>query len=73
MVQITYTSSLLAHNELELLRNMLQHNKDIFVWTHSNMPGIHPIVASYKLNISPTSWSIQQKIQHFHQNRQNII
>ena len=29
--QITYTSSLLAHDELELLRNMFQCNKDIFV------------------------------------------
>ena len=29
--QITYTSFLLAHDKLELLRNMLQCNKDIFV------------------------------------------
>lgn len=53
--QITYTSSLLTQDELELLGNMLQHNKDIFAWTHSNMLEIHPVVASHKLNVSPTS------------------
>ena len=32
--KITYTNFLLAQDELELLGNMLQRNKDIFVWTH---------------------------------------
>ncbi|RVW24150.1 hypothetical protein CK203_087030 [Vitis vinifera] len=39
--QIIYTSSLLTQDELELLRNMFQSNKDIFAWTYSDMPGIH--------------------------------
>ncbi|KAL6313355.1 hypothetical protein AAG906_001066 [Vitis piasezkii] len=40
--QITYTSSLLTQEELELLESMLKRNKDIFAWTHSDMPRIHP-------------------------------
>lgn len=53
--QITYTRSLHTQEELELLRNMLQRNKDIFPWTHMDMPVIYPIVESHKLNISPNS------------------
>ena len=71
--QITYTSFLLTHDGLELLKNMLQHNEDIFAWTHSDMPRIHPFVASHKLNILPTSRPIQQKVRHFHPDRQKII
>ena len=50
--QITHTSSLLVQDELELLWNMLQRNKDIFAWTQSDMPRIHPVIASHKFNIS---------------------
>ena len=71
--QITYTSSLLTQEELELLESMLKCNKDIFAWTHSDMPRIHPFVASHKLNILPTSRPIQQKVRHFHPDRQKII
>ena len=52
---------------------MLQFNKDIFAWTHSDMPRIHLIVASHKLNVSPTSWPLKQKIQRFHLSRLKII
>ena len=69
--QITYTSFLLTHDGLELLKNMLQHNEDIFAWTHSDMLGIHLVVASHKLNVSPTSQPVRKKIRHFHLDRQN--
>ena len=49
---------------------MLQCNKDIFVWTHSDMPGIHPVMASHKLNISRPIW---KKIRLFHPDKQKII
>ena len=39
--QITYTSSLLTYEELELLERMLQRNIDIFALTRSSMSGIH--------------------------------
>ena len=73
MDQITYSSSLLAQDELELLGNMFQCNKDIFAWTHSDMPGIYPVVASHELNILLTSQPVWQKIRRFHPNRQKII
>ena len=59
--------------ELKLLESMLKRNKDIFARTHSDMPRIHPFVASHKLNILTTSRPIQQKVQHFHPDRQKII
>ena len=52
---------------------MLQRNKDIFAWAHSDMSGIHPYVASHKLNVSPTLRPVQQKVWHFHSDRQKII
>ena len=73
MDQITYTSSLLAQDELELLGNMFQCNKDIFAWTHSDMPGIYPVVASHELNISLVSQPVWKKIWRFHPNKQKII
>ena len=71
--QITYASSLLTREELELLESMLKRNKDIFVWTHSDMLGIHSFVASHKLNISPTLRPVRQKVWHFYPNKQKII
>ena len=37
------------------------------------MPGIHSSMASHGLNVSLTSWSVQQKVQRFHLDRQKII
>ena len=37
------------------------------------MPGIHSFMASHGLNVSLTSWSVQQKVQRFHLDRQKII
>ncbi|RVW42656.1 hypothetical protein CK203_098275 [Vitis vinifera] len=59
--KITYTSSLLTSDELELLESVFQWNKDVFAWTHSDMPGIHPSMASHRLNVIPSSHPIRQK------------
>lgn len=37
------------------------------------MTGIHPTVASHRLNTLASSRLVQQKIQRFHPNRQKII
>ncbi|KAL6327379.1 hypothetical protein AAG906_018981 [Vitis piasezkii] len=37
------------------------------------MPGIHPSVASYRLNVMPSSQPIRQKVRRFHPDRQKII
>lgn len=69
----TYASSLLELNEARSLEGVLQRNKDVFVWTHSNMLGIHPSIASHQLNILPFSRPIHQKVQQFYPDRQKII
>ena len=71
--KITYTSSLLTSVELELLESVFQWNKDVFAWTHSDMPGIHPSMASHRLNVIPSSHPVQQKVRRFHPDRQKII
>lgn len=37
------------------------------------MPGIHPSIASHRLNVMPSSRPIQQKVRRFHPDRQKII
>ena len=37
------------------------------------MKGIHPSIASHKLNVLPTARPIRQKVKRFHSNRQKII
>ena len=37
------------------------------------MPGIHPSIASHRLNILPSSRPIRQKVRQFHLDRQRII
>lgn len=44
----------LSSDELKILEGMLQYNKDVFAWTHSNMTGIHPSIASHRLNVIPS-------------------
>ena len=53
--RVTYASSLLAPKELKILKSVFQHNKDIFFWTHYDMPEIHPSIASHRINVIPFS------------------
>lgn len=70
---ITYISSLISPEELKVLEGVLQQNKDVFTWAHSDMPDIHQSVASHQLNILPSSRPISQKVRLFHSDRQKII
>ncbi|RVX06063.1 hypothetical protein CK203_018624 [Vitis vinifera] len=69
----TYVISLLELGELQALERVLHRNKDVFAWTHSDMPGIHPSIASYRLNVMPSSRPVHQKIRSFHPDKQKII
>ena len=71
--QITYTSFLLTQDELELLKGVLQRNKDVFAWTHSNMSRIHPSMASHKLNVILSSLPIWKKVWCFDLDSKRII
>ena len=37
------------------------------------MKGIHPSIATHRLNILPTARLVQQKVKRFHPDRQKII
>ena len=37
------------------------------------MTGIHPSVASHRLNLFPSSRPVRQKVRRFHSDRQKII
>ncbi|RVW74826.1 Transposon Ty3-I Gag-Pol polyprotein [Vitis vinifera] len=69
----TYVSTLLPPTERFELQKVLQQNRDIFAWAHSDMPGILLSVASHRLNILATFKPIRQKIQLFHPDRQKVI
>ena len=71
--KFTYISSLLSNEEREQLRLVLLNNIDVFAWSHSDMVGINPTVASHKLNIIPTARPIRQKVRCFNPDRHQII
>ena len=61
--KFTYVSSLLTNDEKEQLRLALLINIDVFAWSHSDMFGINPMVASHKLNIISTAKPVRQKVR----------
>ena len=67
-----YASSLLSSEEKEQLRLMLINNVDVFAWSHLDMVGISPTVASQKLNIIPAARPVRQKVRRFHQDHHQI-
>ena len=36
------------------LTAFLRSNRDVFAWTHEDMPGINPSVTVHRLNVSPS-------------------
>ena len=52
--KFTYVNTLLSSKEKEQLRRVLLGNANVFTWSHSDMAGIDPILASHKLNIIAT-------------------
>ena len=64
--KFTYNSSLLSHEEREQIRLVLLNNIEVFTWSHSNMVGVNPTVASHKLNIILMARPIRQKVRLFH-------
>ena len=71
--KFTYVSSLLSNEEREQLELVLLNNIDVFVWSHSDMVGINPMVASHKLNIIPMAKLVRQKVRRFHSAHHQII
>ena len=55
------------------LITFLRGNRDVFTWSHEDMPGIDPSVIVHRLNISPAFPSIQQKKRVFAPERDQAI
>jgi hypothetical protein len=51
----------------------LKNNKDVFAWSHEDMPGIDPSVISHKLNVDPSLRPVKQKRRIFALERNNAI
>ena len=47
------------------LITFLKGNRDVFAWSHEDIPGIDPSVMVHRLNISPDFPSIRQKKRVF--------
>jgi dsDNA-binding SOS-regulon protein len=57
----------------ESLVQFLKNNKDVFAWSHEDMPGINPSIISHKLNVNPTFRPIKRKRRVFAPERNNAI
>ena len=57
----------------ELIIHFLKNNKDVFAWSHEDMPGIDPSIISHKLNVNPCLRLIKQKRRVFAPERNNTI
>ena len=68
-----YISTLLSKEEKAQLHQVIQSNADVLAWTHADMPGISPIHASHKLNLTTSAKPVRQKVRRFHLDRQLVI
>jgi dsDNA-binding SOS-regulon protein len=57
----------------ESLVQFLKSNKDVFAWSHEDMPGINPSIISHKLNVDPSLRPVKQKRRVFAPERNNAI
>ena len=49
----------------QALTTFLKNNRDIFAWSHEDMPGIDPSIMVHGLNVSPSFPPIRQKKRVF--------
>ena len=47
------------------LITFLRSNRDVFAWSHDDMPGIDPSVMVHRLNVSPSFPPVRQKKKVF--------
>uniref|UniRef100_A0A2N9ERC7 RNA-directed DNA polymerase n=1 Tax=Fagus sylvatica TaxID=28930 RepID=A0A2N9ERC7_FAGSY len=57
----------------ESLVQFLKSNKDVFAWSHEDMPGIDPSIISHKLNFDPSLRPVKQKRRVFAPERNKAI
>jgi hypothetical protein len=57
----------------ESIIQFLKDNKDVFAWSHKDMPGIDPSIISYKLNVNSSFRPVKQKRRIFALKRNDVI
>uniref|UniRef100_A0A2N9F3Z1 Uncharacterized protein n=1 Tax=Fagus sylvatica TaxID=28930 RepID=A0A2N9F3Z1_FAGSY len=57
----------------ESLVQFLKNNKDVFAWSHEDMPGIDPSIILHKLNVNPSLRPVKQKRRVFVPERNDAI
>ena len=57
----------------QALITFLKSNRDVFAWSHEDMPGIDPSVMVHRLNVSPSFSPIRKKKRVFAPERDRAI
>ena len=57
----------------QALTTFLKENQDVFAWSHENISRIDPSIIVHRLNVSPSSHPIRQRIRVFAQERDKAI
>ena len=55
------------------LITFLKSNRDVFAWSHEDMPGIDPSIMVHRLNVSPSFPPVRQKKRVFAPERDRAI
>jgi hypothetical protein len=57
----------------EELVAFLRHNKDVFAWSHEDMPRIDPSVIVHRLNVDPNYRPVKQRRRTFSAKRNQAV
>ena len=63
--QTTKIGTLASPMVRQAFATFLKDNRDVFAWSHEDMPGIDPSVMVHRLNVSPSFPPIHQKKRIF--------
>ena len=58
-----YIESSFSKDLVRQLIDFLKHNMDIFAWSHADLEGIDPEVATHRLNVHPRHKPVRQKLR----------
>jgi len=70
---VTKIGGALKPDEEELLGAVILENRDLFAWSSTDMPGIHPDVMSHKLAIFKEARSVAQKKRKIGEERRRAV
>jgi len=71
--KIVHIGSQLPQPMKEDLVAFLRRNKDVFSWSHEDMPGIDPSVIVHKLNVDPNYHPVKQRRRAFAAERNTAV